>query len=85
MGLNLFLFCVVYGMKDQILKEGGVAKDLDDFDDLGTVGTEGAGDDDFGPLGQSANDALARRLSYASVTSDANQSSLQYIRTVSIT
>jgi hypothetical protein len=84
MGLNLLLFCAVYGMKDQILKEGGVAKDLDDFDDLGTVGTEGAGDDDFGPLAQADNVAFARKLSYASVTSEANLASLQYVRTVSI-
>lgn len=82
MGLNLLLFFVVYGMKDQIMNEGGVARDLEDADEIGTFNTEGA--DDFGPLEQSDNVAFVRKLSYASVTSDASRTSLQYIRTVSI-
>lgn len=82
MGINLFLFFVVYGMKDQIL-EGGIARDLEDGEDIGTVDTEGA--DDFGPLEQMDNVAFARKLSYASVTSDASRASLQYVRTISIT
>jgi hypothetical protein len=79
MGLNLLLFFVVYGMKDQVLTEGGIAGDLGDDISM----TEA--DDDFGPLGQSDNVAFARKLSYASVTSEASMTSLQYVRTVSIT
>jgi hypothetical protein len=72
MGVNLLLFFAVYGMKDQVLIEGGIARDLGD------------GDDDFGPLSQGDSNVFARKLSYASVTSDANITSLQYVRTVSI-
>lgn len=71
-------------MKDKILKEGGVARDLDGFDDPSTVGTEGGGDDDFPALGQTDNVAFARKLSYASVTSEASRTGLQYVRSISI-
>lgn len=84
--MNLFLFFIVYGMKDKILVDGAIAADLNDVEDLATVETAGEGNDEFGPLGQKdVSTVFARRLSYASVTSDASVNSLQYVRTVSIT
>lgn len=88
MGMNLFLFFVVYGMKDRILLDGAIASDLNDDQ---TIDAMNDLEDERGGLPGDGNQqgdlgvAYARKLSFASVNSDASKTSLQYVRTISIT